>query len=502
MMEEAEAAGLRLLPRFKANVRSLSNSLGPIHNSRAGLASYYRPQPRKIAAFLHPESGMDFETETLSLRDPVLGELPKPPHGLLLECRVHESVVARLLDGTDDYAPATLPPDIEIEPYSRGLHREGGNPTVTGAIATRLSACDMDWYCRQERIWDYVLWRRMAYFTTILLTLLLLAMPLWVEGAAYPTGQDGRAVMQRLTSWSQYVPVSWLAPWIHAFEVNWLAFFGLLFGALLFGHLGGVMQARARTRSYQLWRERIAGAEYTLPLPGAVTALRNSGGYQRTLQVVKWRLLPAIAALALVAATAWLALAGVTQVLWALKEPALCPPGAAAPVQSPAKTFSTRADCFYLGAVERGHRYEIAIEVEDAWSDDSVPADPIGVRRELWRDAEHKPAWGARAAQWLGAPYRRLIDGRYLQPVVKLRATDSQKGQLPRTVVHLLSPITTDRKTYRDVYEMPADGDLYLFVNDAAFLGEHRLFYDNNHGTARVTVIDLDARGLGAVEGS
>src|SRR4029078_2876467 len=54
MMEEAENAGLRTLTVIKDRFVALASSFGPIHDSRAGLAAYYRYQPRKIAAWLDP----------------------------------------------------------------------------------------------------------------------------------------------------------------------------------------------------------------------------------------------------------------------------------------------------------------------------------------------------------------------------------------------------------------------------------------------------------------
>ncbi|HUQ12704.1 MAG TPA: hypothetical protein VM055_00320 [Novosphingobium sp.] len=36
-------------------------------------------------------------------------------------------------------------------------------------------------------------------------------------------------------------------------------------------------------------------------------------------------------------------------------------------------------------------------------------------------------------------------------------------------------------------------GELFVFVNDAAFLRQRRTFYCNNQGTARVQIRDIDA---------
>ncbi|WP_294352108.1 DUF2235 domain-containing protein, partial [uncultured Sphingomonas sp.] len=52
MLEEARAAGLRTLDVITARHRALANSAGPIHDSRAGIGSYYRYQPRRIDALM------------------------------------------------------------------------------------------------------------------------------------------------------------------------------------------------------------------------------------------------------------------------------------------------------------------------------------------------------------------------------------------------------------------------------------------------------------------
>ncbi len=39
---------------YQDRIVALASSYGPIHDSRAGLAAYYRYQPRKIAAWLDP----------------------------------------------------------------------------------------------------------------------------------------------------------------------------------------------------------------------------------------------------------------------------------------------------------------------------------------------------------------------------------------------------------------------------------------------------------------
>ncbi len=76
MMDELED-GVDVIASFVQRARNLANPYGPIHDSRSGLAAYYRYQPRKIAAFIDPPT-----VATLSMRPPQtdarVGE-----HGLL-----------------------------------------------------------------------------------------------------------------------------------------------------------------------------------------------------------------------------------------------------------------------------------------------------------------------------------------------------------------------------------------------------------------------------------
>ena len=104
MMEEAERCGVRTLTVIKDRFVALASSLGPLHDSRAGMGAYYRYQPRKIAAWLHP-----VDSQTLSLRDPAITDSRGKSRGLLRSVTVHESVINRIATGTDRYAPITLP---------------------------------------------------------------------------------------------------------------------------------------------------------------------------------------------------------------------------------------------------------------------------------------------------------------------------------------------------------------------------------------------------------
>jgi hypothetical protein len=82
MMTKAEQAGLRFVAGVRQSVREVMNPHDFIYDSRSGLATYYRYGPRDIGAICRKNSAAP---------------------------RIHPSVMARLVLGTQAYAPGNLP---------------------------------------------------------------------------------------------------------------------------------------------------------------------------------------------------------------------------------------------------------------------------------------------------------------------------------------------------------------------------------------------------------
>jgi hypothetical protein len=112
-----------------------------------------------------------------------------------------------------------------------------------------------------------------------------------------------------------------------------------------------------------------------------------------------------------------------------------------------------------------------------------MPADPrSGVTR-------------ARAYMVLAAPLKRVTSANWMQVLTEVRA--KQPGTWAQRLTEpLLGPPIDIRKhklerledgRYETVFCARWDGRLYLMVNDAAPL-LYRGFYENNHGTAEVSV--------------
>ena len=151
MIAEAKATGLRFNDDAMAIIERTMNESGPIHDSRRGLAGYYRYQPRKMSARVEPR-----DPSTLIMQDPDLD------HGLLRSVHVHASVLNRIRRGADCYAPIVLPRDYEVVGPVQGA------PETAAEAATRAT---------QEYVWNQV-WRKRLTFANVAASLILAAMPL------------------------------------------------------------------------------------------------------------------------------------------------------------------------------------------------------------------------------------------------------------------------------------------------------------------------------------
>ncbi|MFL6778471.1 MAG: DUF2235 domain-containing protein [Sphingomicrobium sp.] len=493
MMTEARDAGLRLLPDLVNRVRLISNSLGPIHNSRSGLASYYRYQPRKIAAYLHPSSGMNYEGETLSLRDP----FEKERRGHLLTCHLHESAASRIAFGTDGYAPVILPRQVVVVPYSVGVAGGGGNPNISLNFRNDLAAGDKAFSARQEALYDLVWRHRLTYFLTVLATLLLVSMPLYAKYLALPRTVDNRWIFERLTGWTHYTLPNIVQPWVQAFEASPLWFWLMVFAIALGSYFSRRLHAGVRTGMRELWALRLSRQPVPQEAaPSALQRIRNSWGYQRGLQLFKWVALPTLVGLIMLAGIIYAATIVVAQISLSIGEKTLC-------VRSPGKLaiqpsldgydFKTISTCNGTGLrVEKNHRYAIEFIVpkdgqgRPSWKDNGIPASPEGL-----------PPFELGIKGYLAAPLLRVANARYLQPLYQVRPANNLHGRRGSVIVKSIemAPVgeVGECLIYRGDIQPTADGELFLYVNDAVMIGQRERYYNNNEGSARVFIHDWHA---------
>lgn len=523
MMNEAKKCGARFLPEFESRIRDVSNSLGPIHNSRSGLASYYRYQPRRIEGFFHKAKiGREAYEQTRSYRDPVQGERPYPPEGFLLSCKVHESVAARIIKGTDDYAPIVLPPEFEFVPFNIDAAVEG-DPPVDPAQAELMKQKQADWKHRLEQLtgdhahweeqredlYDTVWWRRFVYFSTVIVTAALVLLPLYSERFMRPSTTDGQWVFGRLTSWSKVVP-GFLQPWVGAFQTSPEVFLALLALAIAGGVTGLILERAIHSRMHHLWKQRLFDDPFEKPKKSWVQSLRLSWSYQRTVQDLKWYTLPILVGLAMLAAILYVVWALGTQIYISAIDTKLCqrqsPDGN--PYTLPTDTnrtgpaaFHAQDLCNWTGVqVQAGQPYAIELAVPTTgtgsaahadWRDGSVEGNPNGIA------ARQIGIWG-----FIGAPLRRLVDAQYMQVLLEIRPKNRDEHR-HAVIVSKLNFTSVNKQPrcwiYRADFIAEQPGELFLFANDAIAWWDRTFYYQHpryaNHGDARVYVHELHALG-------
>ena len=518
MMEEAERAGLRTLTVIKDRIVALASSYGPIHDSRSGAGAYYRYQPRKIAAWLDP-----VDDRTLSLRDPAITDSTGRSRGLLRSVKVHESVVNRIATGTDRYAPMTLPDNfLIVPPQVEGENApQGDNQTPVPAAGTsapkpivgrevRARLVDRDAArargAATEPLWDLVWWRRLTYFATLTATLLLLVLPL-VAGRlpTPPFLADGRTWIGGVIRMLTLVVPAFAGEWIEVYADN--PFYFLLLAVIIFVllRIGTRLERTLRDGARLMWKRATQGDSLPAPRPSRIQNFRNGRAYQRVTQVFKWYVLPNWIVAPLTALLMlWLALAVFAQTVLPFIENSalLCRPSSdgSTVIAAAGRDFQTRDVCSgSFGRVLANERYAVTFDVVDPWSDGRFSATPAGI------DVGAFP-WGL---GYVAAPFRRVIDAGYLQPVLEVRPANGERswfGQNIQIYPLAVQPVGDSTTLYRAEFVAPRSGELFLFANDAMIplrapvwgKYDYRYFYESsgtgapgqrgNHGSACVTV--------------
>jgi hypothetical protein len=145
--------GLRFRPGVEEDFRNASSPYGTLHDSRGGTSVLYRYSPRKIET---RGNGTD------SIHDVV----------------VHHSVIKRILDGSDNYAPVNLPHDAKvlradqaIVPLKKYLEIRATN---SGSGPENLVS---EYQQKQEHLLNLVLRRQTCYFLLLFTLLAIMSMP-------------------------------------------------------------------------------------------------------------------------------------------------------------------------------------------------------------------------------------------------------------------------------------------------------------------------------------
>ncbi|MBU8546140.1 MULTISPECIES: DUF2235 domain-containing protein [Roseomonadaceae] len=491
MLAEAVAAvpgheGLRFSEEIRARQRVLADENAPMHDSRAGLASYYRYKPRRLSSLAHQPTGLTrgYEVE-------------------LRRVTVHESVLRRISVGQDGYAPISLPPSFLVQPVE------------AGAADTRKSeAClwdnqnpseaENDFARQQEHVWNFVWWRRVAYFTTLIGTTFLAIMPLH-KGVA--TCSSWACPLSPLLSAAEHVLPGFASTWTQVFASHPATTLAGIAVVLAGTVTGRHLDVRIPDEMRRLWYRTklrpdrhsgmVAFAEPRDPgrLNSAVQTFRTSQVYSAFWDLAGRIVLPTTA----FAFGALLLLGGLNAALLSAMESGegVC---GNSEVMTEGSTFRTSSLCHrVLDKAEMGGTYLIRVTIpardpgpskppQDGcqptspaasaeWWDCQMPAGPNGIHRG--------------AEEWwmpLAVPFRRHLG----EPWHKLMARIGNNGSDVYAPDWRLAP-DQGATTYRAQIRARRSGPIYLYVNDAAPVLRIGQFYgSNNWGTADVTVELLD----------
>ena len=171
IMTAAAHCGLRFNPLLWREYRSVASADGALYDSRSGLGVFYRYHPRSLSRSMPTGAG---------------GAVPL----------LHESVVVRMADGADHYAPISvdtrvdvLARDETIVPFTRSSDGTPGTAVARSAINRLMdgnaqgggNAPPIGHLACFARVQDLVWWGRLLYLVMLALVVGLASTPLWPE---------------------------------------------------------------------------------------------------------------------------------------------------------------------------------------------------------------------------------------------------------------------------------------------------------------------------------
>jgi uncharacterized protein (DUF2235 family) len=496
MIDRARVYGLELLDEQTRLLVSQVDRFDKLNDSRHGLASYYRYKPRKLADIYQlPPYRFSVREDWHHIRH-IFNERPDPEYEVLRQLangvelserpdpKIHDAVFERVDACTDGYAPIVIPRLYEVTDKP-GVIEKNRRETPDQAL----------WRVhRQERVWDLVWKRRVAYFVNMLGLSFLLGMPLLQR--RYPglgAGSPFAFLVPIVDAAANYLP-NLLKPWFDAFrDAPERLFAAALFVGLLSWY-GSSLQGRIRDQMRVIWKTP------QTPAPEApdsgIYRLRNSGTYRSSYYVLKNWILPtffaALIGLGLLA-LAWCAVAVLSRAALLAYDASgnVCMASSAATevsAQPQTRRFDTRTLCMATGlTVKKGQTYDISLVITDPWEDghtwnDSDPGKARGIETGPNGFGRDKMRWQMAA----GLPYRRLISSNWFATVIRVGGRGFGEMVPPFESTECRCPTPPTR--YKASFKAAGDGEVFVYVNDSVinWLGLDR-FYGNNKGTAELT---------------
>jgi hypothetical protein len=472
MLQEACSAGLRFKPHAIDDIRATANPYGPMHDSRKGIGGYYRYQPRKIDAWLRHAG------DAAIMRNPQLSE------GALLEkVVVHDSVVARIREGVDGYAPIGLPASFQ----------------VLSSSDLRMQPFRLDDEARREHlesVWNDVWLRRVNYFATVAVSLGIVGMPWYVDGTAACIGPQ--CLVSPLIGAVGSVLPSFLEQWTESFARSPGLFLLWVTALALLLSNAGRIQVRIRECMGQVWRHLLADIPLGACKPvNWIYRLRSHRIYQSIVAGIKWKLIPNLVGVAMllvgVALTILMAMLLYVRTDMVLAEGSRTQCDSRSSGSSEggvhrAAGFDIASKCWATEiGVTRGGHYRIVFTVRAPWIDSNIAADPQGFGSDRMGTMGN-----------MATVLRRSITDPWFRPMLKIvKPSVSPFGPGGVHGLNVAKTSTHARTYYVAEFEAGDDGKVVLFVNDALEpWGDKGYFYANNVGAADVCIEQVVASGM------
>ena len=218
MMVKARDCGLGFAREKWEDIEEYANNLGPAHDSRRGLAVYYRYRPRDVAV-LCGAAHID-------------------------RAKVHSSVLDRIRRSNGAYCPQGLPPAFEVESTGVDLTDDDHSMRPDARLVEQVEA--VHW------------WRARLYWCLVIWTILLVFLPKMLGGRSdgWPEPEWSFFGLSHVISMLQDGSPDFMGDWISTLRKE--PFWVLLFGVVL------VAMAGARVRLVSLNRS-VAKAAWWLP---------------------------------------------------------------------------------------------------------------------------------------------------------------------------------------------------------------------------------------------
>jgi Uncharacterized alpha/beta hydrolase domain (DUF2235) len=218
--------GLRFRSGAEEDFRNASSPYGTLHDSRGGTSVLYRYSPRGIAT---KGDGDD------SIHDVV----------------VHHTVIKRILDGSDNYAPVNLPHDAKVLRADReAVQLQDYLKIRSASPRSSPEKVPSNYQEKQEHLLNLVLRRQACYFLMLFALLLLVSIPMWegligslnlssggnssffVSNLANELEDAGVSFFGAVVGALKYVTPSYLAPYLdslHRYPVVVIPLIGFIF---------------------------------------------------------------------------------------------------------------------------------------------------------------------------------------------------------------------------------------------------------------------------------